>query len=65
MKRPMIEYTKLILSKVSFDPNLFYRELKKAVNSLLPYEVEELKEWLNVYTKNKPELMQCITLIEK
>jgi hypothetical protein len=61
----MIEYTKLILSKVSFDPNLFYRELKKAVNSLLPYEVEELKEWLNVYTKNKPELMQCVTLIEK
>ena len=49
----------------SFDPNLFYRELKKAVNSLLPYEVEELKEWLNVYTKNKPELMQCVTLIEK
>ena len=65
MKRPIIEYTKLILSKVSFDPNLFYRELKKAVNSLLPYEVEELKEWLNVYTKNKPELMQCVTLIEK
>ena len=65
MKRPMIEYTKLILSKVSFDPNLFYRELKKAVNSLLPYEVEELKEWLNVYTKNKPELMQFVTLIEK
>ena len=65
MKRPMIEYTKLILSKVSFDPNLFYRELKKAVNSLLPYEVEELKELLNVYTKNKPELMQCVTLIEK
>ena len=65
MKRPMIEYTKLILSKVSFDPNLFYRELKKAVNSLLPYEVEELKEWLNVYTKNTPELMQCVTLIEK
>ena len=65
MKRPMIEYTKLILSKVSFDPNLFYRELKKAVNSLVPYEVEELKEWLNVYTKNKPELMQCVTLIEK
>ena len=65
MKRPMIEYTKLILSKVSFAPNLFYRELKKAVNSLLPYEVEELKEWLNVYTKNKPELMQCVTLIEK
>lgn len=65
MKRPMIEYTKLILSKVSFAPNLFCRELKKAVNSLLPYEIEELKEWLNVYTKNKPELMQCITLIEK
>ena len=30
MKRAMFEYTKMILSKVSFDPNLFYKELKKS-----------------------------------
>ena len=65
MKRPMIEYTKLILSKVSFDPTLFCKELKKAVDRLLPYEVEELKVWLDVYTKNKPELKECMVHMEK
>lgn len=65
MARPMIEYTKTILAKVSFDPNLFCKELKKAMDRLLPYEVEELKVWLDGYTKNKPELMQCMLYIEK
>lgn len=65
MKRPMIEYTKMILSKVSFEPSLFCRELQKAVDSLLPYEVEELKVWLNAYTKNKPELKDCMVYIDK
>ena len=65
MKRAMFEYTKMILSKVSFDPNLFYKELKKAIDRLLPYEIEELKVWLDDYTKNKPELMQCMVLMDK
>ena len=43
MKRAMFEYTKTILSKVSFDPTLFGKELNKAMDRLLPYEVEELK----------------------
>ncbi|GET45052.1 hypothetical protein [Capnocytophaga felis] len=64
MKRPMIEYTKMILSKVSFDPGLFRKELTKATDRLLPYEVEELKVWLDAYTKNKPELMECVAYIE-
>ena len=51
MKRAMFEYTKMILSKVSFDPNLFYKELQKGIDRLLPYEVEELKVWLEAYTK--------------
>ena len=37
MKRAIFEYTKMILSKVSFDPNLFYKELKKAIDRLLHY----------------------------
>lgn len=65
MKRAMFEYTKMILSKVSFDPNLFYKELKKAIDRLLPYEVEELKVWLDAYTKNNPELSHCKVLMDK
>ena len=65
MKRAMFEYTKMILSKVSFDPNLFYKELKKAIDCLLPYEVEELKIWLDDFTKNKPELSHCKVLMDK
>lgn len=64
MKRPMIEYTKKILISVSFDPNLFLKELKKAVDRLLPYELEELKIWLDDYTKNKPELTNYAVYFE-
>ena len=65
MKRAMFEYTKMILSKVSFDPDLFCKELKKRIDRLLPYEVEELKVWLDAYTKNKPELTECMVLMDK
>jgi len=65
MKRAMFEYTKMILSTVSFDPNLFYKELQKGIDRLLPYEVEELKVWLEAYTKNKPELLKSRVLMDK
>ena len=65
MKRAMFEYTKMILSKVSFDPNLCYEELQKGIDRLLPYEVEELKVWLEAYTKNKPELLKSRVLMDK
>ena len=65
MKRAMFEYTKMILSKVSFDPNLFYKELKKAIDRQVQKEVEELKFWLDSYTKNKPELSHCKVLMDK
>ncbi|AEK22875.1 hypothetical protein [Capnocytophaga canimorsus] len=64
MGRPIFEYTKMILVKVSFDPELFCKELKKAIDKLLPYEVDELKVWLSTYTENKPELMECLVCIE-
>ncbi|CAL2104105.1 conserved protein of unknown function [Tenacibaculum sp. 190130A14a] len=65
MARAMFEYTKTVLRKVSFNADLFCRELEKALNRLLPYEVEELTIWLKQYTANKPELYACMALIKK
>ena len=41
----MLEYFKTILQKVSFDPYLFEKELKKAVRSLIPQELREFRDW--------------------
>ena len=65
MKRPILEYTKEVLAKVSFDPSLFCKELQKAIDTLLTYEIDELKVWLDAYTKNKPELEECMVVINK
>ncbi len=59
MKKTMFLYTKQILEKVSFDPNLFCKEVEKALKVLLPYEVEKLVAWLIIYTKERPELKRC------
>lgn len=64
MARAMFEYTKTILQKVSFNSELFCRELDKALKRLLPYEVSELRIWLKNFTANKPELMVCMNLIK-
>lgn len=59
----MFEYTKTVLKKVSFNSDLFSKELEKALSSLLPYEVEELKIWLKQFTANKPELYVCLNVV--
>jgi DNA replication protein DnaD len=64
MARAMFEYTKTVLKKVSFNSDLFYKELEKALKRLLPYEVEELAIWLKQFTANKPELYVCMALIK-
>jgi len=63
MARAMYEYTQTILQKVSFEPKLFIKELQKALKRLLPYEIEELKEWLEVYVQDRPELNHCLVYI--
>ena len=63
MKKTMFTYTKTILERVSFDPLLFCKELEKALKILLPYEIEQLTEWLLQYTKEKPELKHCQLLL--
>lgn len=63
MTRPMFAYTKKILESVSFDPKLFRKELEKAIKSLLPYEIEQLRNWLLSFTDQKPELRYCLKVI--
>ncbi|WP_152287412.1 hypothetical protein [Flavicella marina] len=63
MARAVFDYTKEVLQKVSFNAELFQKELEKALKKLLPYEVEELKIWLNEYTHGKPELRQSLSLV--
>jgi len=41
----MLEYVKLILDKVSFDPALFEKELRKSVKTLVSDELELLQSW--------------------
>jgi hypothetical protein len=60
MARTMLEYSKTVLKKVSFDAKLFYKELKKALVRLLPEEAEELKLWLEQFVLDKPELQQSL-----
>ena len=64
MPRAMLDYTKTILQKVSFDAKLFSRELKKAVSRLLPSEIEELKIWLRFFIVDKPELQPTLLLLK-
>lgn len=65
MKRTMFDYTKTILERVSFDPLLFCKELEKALKMLLPYEVEQLTDWLLSFTREKPELKRCLMIVGK
>ena len=64
MARAMFEYTKTVLKKVSFNSELFCKELEKALTRLLPYEIDELMIWLQSFTANKPELYVCLNVIK-
>lgn len=60
MSKSMLTLTKKVLKSVSFDVQLFYKELEKAYKVLLPHELKELTDWLLQFTQNKPELRQCL-----
>jgi len=63
MSKSMLDHTKNVLKRVSFDVSLFCKELEKACKVLLPYELEELVLWLSKFIKEKPELQHCMLLI--
>lgn len=64
MARAMFDYTKAVLSKVSFDVNLFCKELEKALKRLLPHEIEELSIWVNQLIAENPQLNQCLIYLK-
>ncbi|HQZ23853.1 MAG TPA: hypothetical protein PLD18_01010 [Flavobacterium sp.] len=64
MSKVMFDYTKSVLERVSFDVSLFCKELEKAIKSLLPYEMELLREWLLNFIIEKPELKQCLLIVK-
>lgn len=41
----MLNYVKTVLTKVSFDAQLFEKELRKAIKVLLADELNDLKNW--------------------
>lgn len=41
----MLDYAKMILLKVSFSKKLFEKELRKALQHILPAELAEFKTW--------------------
>ncbi|MUU77576.1 hypothetical protein [Winogradskyella endarachnes] len=64
MARAMYEYTKTVLSKVSFDTTLFCKEVQKAVRRLLPHELEELTIYIQSLINQNPELDQCLIYLK-
>ena len=46
MKTGFLDYYKMILDKVSFDPHLFDKEYKKALRHLTAHEAGDLNDWL-------------------
>ncbi|AWG23722.1 hypothetical protein FFWV33_19035 [Flavobacterium faecale] len=65
MSRMIYDYTKGMLERASLDPIRFSKELRKAANILLPYEIEHLRNWLLYFTSEKPMLKKCLTIVNK
>ncbi|MXN89805.1 hypothetical protein GR160_01065 [Flavobacterium sp. Sd200] len=65
MPASMFSYTKTVLENVSFDPKLFSKEVEKALKLLLPYELEQLIDWLKGFITNRPELHECLAYVEE
>ena len=65
MARAMFEYSKTVLQRVSFDVSLFCRELEKALDCLLPHEIDELMIWIQSLIQEKPELKSCLIRLKK
>ncbi len=63
MTTPMLDFTMSVLKGVSFDVNLFSKELDKACKVLMPYELEELARWLSNYILEYPELRHSVSII--
>ncbi|HZY78043.1 MAG TPA: hypothetical protein VFE50_00875 [Cyclobacteriaceae bacterium] len=55
--KKMLNYFKSILTRVSFDANLFEKELLKAIKSLVADEVVELRSWCYATFGDQPHVL--------
>ena len=60
----MLEYTKQVLQKVSFDVPLFCKEVQKAMKVLLPYEIDQLYDFVLGLVEVNPALEPSLLYIE-
>ena len=51
-----LRYYRIILRKVSFDVDLFTKELKKARQHLSKEDFTQLYAWTQIFIKNNPNL---------
>ena len=48
---------------MNFFQRIYAPLLEKAIRLLLPYEIDQLREWLLQFTAEKPELKQCLIYV--
>ncbi|MEO5776589.1 MAG: hypothetical protein ABIQ27_06770 [Flavobacterium sp.] len=60
MGQMMYDYTKSSIAKVSKNKDLFVKELVRASKTLLPYERDNLINWLFYFTADKPEAQKWL-----
>jgi len=54
----LLEYSKLILERVSFSPELFQKELQESIDVLKPQEIISLRTWcISEFGKKYPDVM--------
>lgn len=58
IKTKLLDYYKLVLSKVSFEPKLFFKEYKKATKALGANEIGDLDIWLKESGLNAAHLVR-------
>jgi hypothetical protein len=60
----MLEFSKKVLNKVSFDKNLFKKELQKSINWLSKKEMSHLKIWtLATFSQYKGVILEVFDQI--
>tara|TARA_A100000164_G_C21691873_1_gene669345 strand:- start:463 stop:651 length:189 start_codon:yes stop_codon:yes gene_type:complete len=55
-----LKYYQQVLQKVSFDVQLFRKELKKAYTYLTPKDCDILRDWVNDFIINRIDLQLAI-----
>ncbi|HOX82108.1 MAG TPA: hypothetical protein PLJ60_16055 [Chryseolinea sp.] len=61
----MLNYVKLVLTKVSFSSALFEKELRKAIKLLIAEELSDLRQWCYTKFGNQHEaiLQRCFVAV--